>query len=97
MESGTFTATIEQDFAVSRGAAVQQAMATPEGATTPEMIEAIAVGQMTTLGPGDVAFIPGSVAGEIRNDGQEEAVGLVVLIGEAGTFSGDGAAATPTS
>jgi hypothetical protein len=97
VESGIFTITVEQAWTVSRGAAVQQAMATPEGGDMAGVIEAIAVGQLATLGPGDVAYIPGNVAGEVRNDGQEEAVGLVILVGEAGTMSEGEAAATPTS
>ena len=42
-------------------------------------------------------WVPGGVAGELRNDGQEPAVGLVFLVGEAGMFSEGGAEATPAS
>ena len=42
---------------------------------------------------GDAAYIPGSVSGEIRNEGQEMGSGLVVLVGPTEAMTG----ATPTS
>jgi hypothetical protein len=98
VQSGTFTIVAQTALTISRGAMVQQAMATPEGGEMPGMMEAIAVGQETTLGAGDVAYVPGAISGEIRNDGQEPAVGLVVLVGPAGMLGeGTPEAGTPTS
>jgi hypothetical protein len=68
VESGTFTAKLEAALSVSRSGA-------PFGES-----EEIAVGDETLLAAGDVVFIPGSVAGEIRNDGAEPAVGTAFLI-----------------
>ena len=68
VESGAFTVTIGEEWAVTRSG----------GEMGPaEMIAAEAEG---TLAAGDSAYIPGSVTGEIRNDGAEPAVGTVVLI-----------------
>jgi len=45
-----------------------------------------------------VVYIPGNVSGELRNDGQEPAGGLVVVVAPGGTLSGtSGAAATPAA
>src|SRR5688500_15875895 len=43
--------------------------------------EAIAAGEVLTLAAGDAAYIPGNLIGEIRNAGQERAVGLAFLVG----------------
>jgi hypothetical protein len=97
VESGAFTVGVEQDWTVSRGTAVQQ-MIESAGGDVPNFMEAIAAGEETTMTVGDTAFIPGSVAGEIRNDGQEPAIGLLVLAVPEGTLAGMGApAATPAS
>jgi hypothetical protein len=98
VQSGAFTLAVQTALTVSRGAIVQQAMATPEGGEMPGMMEAIAVGQETTLGPNDVVYVPGNISGEIRNDGQEPAVALVFIIGPAGMLGeGTPEAGTPTS
>jgi hypothetical protein len=47
---------------------------------------------VATLGAGDAAFIPGSINGEIRNESDEPAVALVVLVGPAQMMTGT----TPT-
>jgi len=99
VESGTFTVRVEAAWTVSRAAALQQAMATPVGSGDEfDVSEAIAASEEATLSAGDVAYIPGSVNGELRNDGQEPAVGLVVVIAPGGTLSaGSAAAATPAA
>jgi hypothetical protein len=95
VESGTFTARIDEPWSVSRGAAVQQMMENPTG-EEPELMEAIAAGDETTLSAGDEVLLPGSVSGEIRNDGAEPAVGLAILFTPGGTMAGmSGAEATP--
>ena len=52
----------------------------------------IASGEEAMMNAGDAAYIPGSIDGEIRNDGTEPAVGLVVLVGPTEAMTG----ATPT-
>jgi len=84
-ESGTFTAMVEAPWSLTRGDG--------EFGET----EAIAVGDDAMLSAGDVAYIPGSVTGEIRNDGTEPATGLIFLI-IPGALGGEAAPeATPTS
>ena len=85
VESGTFTAMVEAPWSLTRGDG--------EFGET----EAIAVGDDAMLSAGDVAYIPGSVTGEIRNDGTEPATGLIFLI-IPGALGGEAAPeATPTS
>jgi mannose-6-phosphate isomerase-like protein (cupin superfamily) len=45
--------------------------------------EAIAAGEAVTLKAGDAAYVPSNVTGEIRNDGQERAVALTIVLGPA--------------
>jgi quercetin dioxygenase-like cupin family protein len=94
VESGTLTVRIDADWAVSRGGSLTAAIATAEatGTFTPAD-EQIASGEEVALGAGDAAYIPGSVSGKIRNDGQETGSGLVVLVGPTEAMTG----ATPTS
>jgi quercetin dioxygenase-like cupin family protein len=86
VESGELTArVVEQAWTISRGAALQQAMATP--GAMPDMagaVEEVAMGAEATLQAGDVAYVPGNVSGEVRNAGQEDASALVFLIGPSG-------------
>jgi hypothetical protein len=74
-------------------------MATPPASGNEfDVSEAIAASDEGTLSAGDVADIPGSVSGALRNDGQEPAVGLVVVVAPGGILSGtSGAAATPVA
>src|SRR5215217_1725328 len=65
VESGTVTVQVEAPMTVTRGAGLSEAMA---------------AGEAVTLSSGDAAYIPGSVAGEIRNEGQEPAVALGFLV-----------------
>jgi quercetin dioxygenase-like cupin family protein len=92
IESGTITARVEeQTWTISRGAALQQAMAT--AGTEPDLsgvLEEIAMGEEATLEVGDVAYVPGGVSGEVRNTGEEPAEALIVLAGPAGMTMGDG-------
>lgn len=96
VESGTFTVNAEAAWSISRGQALQDAV--NSGSDESAITESVAVGEEATVGPGDVAYIPGSVAGELRNDGQEPAVGLAFLIAPGGMISGSSMPeATPTS
>jgi quercetin dioxygenase-like cupin family protein len=97
VESGTFTVRVqEMAWTITRGAKLQEAMATPQGDMAGAM-ESVAMGQEATLSAGDVAYIPGSVNGEVRNDGQEPAVGLVFLVAPGGMTGEAPPAATPVS
>jgi hypothetical protein len=93
VESGTFTIRLDTAWAISRSGSLTAAFATAEasGTYTPAD-EQIASGDEATLGAGDAAYIPGSITGEIRNDGAEPAAGLVVLIGPTEAMT----EATPT-
>jgi quercetin dioxygenase-like cupin family protein len=54
----------------------------------------MAAGELITLEAGDAAYIPANVHGAIRNEGQEPAVGLGVLVIPAEDMT---AAATPAA
>lgn len=81
VESGVFTVWAEAPLSVSRGGSLSGAIATEEagGEFAPAM-EDVAVGEEVTLEAGDSVYIPASINGEIRNDGQERAVGLAFLV-----------------
>jgi oxalate decarboxylase/phosphoglucose isomerase-like protein (cupin superfamily) len=82
VESGAFTVQAETELSVTRGAGMASMMATAEaGGELMPTSETVAVGEEATLEAGDAAYIPGSITGEIRNDGDEPAVGLAFLIG----------------
>jgi quercetin dioxygenase-like cupin family protein len=97
MESGALTIRVEEvDWTISRGGALQQAMGTPNA--EPDLsgiLEAVAMGAEATLQAGDVAYVPGSITGEVRNDGQEPATVLLVLTDAGGTMMGQAATPTP--
>lgn len=82
VESGELTIRLEGTLTVTRAEAMQAAMsAVEEGGDFAAATEEIAAGQEVTLSAGDSAFFPPNVSGEVRNDGQEQAVVLVVLVG----------------
>jgi len=98
IEAGTITARVEeQAWMISRGGALQQAMETMEtSGAEPDwggVLEEVAMGEEATLEVGDVAYVPGGVSGEVRNNGEEHAEALIVLVGPAGMTMGE---ATPT-
>ena len=81
VESGTFTVRVEAAWTITRGAGMAEAVATAEATGDFAALgEEIAAGEEVALEAGDTAYIPGSVNGEIRNDGQERAVGLAFLV-----------------
>jgi hypothetical protein len=90
VESGAFTILVDTPWTISRAALVQQVLASSSGEELDATVE-IAADQEATLEAGDVAYIPGNVSGEIRNAGQEPAVGTVFLVAPVGTLSGEGA------
>jgi hypothetical protein len=81
VESGTFTVNADAEVTVTRGAQLGAAVATAEATGDfSGAMEAVPAGEVVTLEAGDAAFVPGSITGEIRNDGEERAVGLAFLI-----------------
>jgi quercetin dioxygenase-like cupin family protein len=81
IESGSLTVQVDTPVTVTRGAGLSAAMATAEASGDfSGLQEAITPGEAVTLDAGDAAYIPANSEGEIRNDGQEEAVGLAFLV-----------------
>ncbi len=81
VESGEFTFRVEAPIQVTRAATIE-AFATPgavEEGVLPET-EEVAAGTEFTLAAGDSFVYPPNVAGEIRNDGTERAVGLGAFV-----------------
>jgi quercetin dioxygenase-like cupin family protein len=82
VESGSFTVRVEEmAWSVTRGEALSAAMETGEEADFEASLEEVAMGEEATLTAGDVAYIPGSVNGEVRNEGQERAEALLFVVG----------------
>ena len=93
VESGTLTVQLEGPMTVTRGAGLGAAMATAEATgDISALMESVPTGQAVTLAAGDAAYIPANVAGEIRNEGQERAVRLAILVFPPQAMTG---AATP--
>ena len=95
VESGAIAVRVEAAWTVTRGAGIGAAMATVEA--TGDMtaaVETFAAGEEATLEAGDAAYIPGNVDGELRNDGQDRAVGLAFLVGPSAGAMGE---ATPAA
>jgi hypothetical protein len=81
VESGSPTIVIGNAWRVTRSAGLSERMATVEATGDfTSLTEEIDADAETTLEVGDVAFVPGGVNGEIRNDGDEPAVMYVVLL-----------------
>lgn len=85
VESGEVTVVLEQEWSLTRSGA--------EFGTS----ETFASGEEAILEPGDVAYLPGSVAGEVRNDGDEVATGTAVLVIPQEEMDAMTAQATPAS
>ena len=94
VESGALTVRVEEtSWTITRGAALSAAMATPDAAMDfSSAMEEVAPGEEATLQAGDAAYVPGNLTGEVRNDGQARAEGIVFLVSPAGAMAG----ATPT-
>jgi ethanolamine utilization protein EutQ (cupin superfamily) len=66
---------------VNRGGELDAAMATAEATGDfSGMLETVAEGEAVTLEAGDAAYVPANSAGEIRNEGQEQAVAQAFLV-----------------
>jgi len=83
MSGGTLTFRVEADMTVARGARA--------GTPVPTEPEAIPANTEFTLSDGDSALFPPSTAGEVRNDGDEDATAWVTNVALFTT-----GAATPT-
>jgi uncharacterized RmlC-like cupin family protein len=89
VESGIVTIRINAPWSIARSGSLNAAIATAEatGTFTPSDDE-IPSDESAIMEPGDVAYLPGSVSGEIRNYGAEPAVALVVLVGPTEAMTG---------
>jgi quercetin dioxygenase-like cupin family protein len=103
LESGSLTIHVEeQAWTISRGGTLQQAMGAAQTTNAePDMtgvLEEVAMGEDATLEAGDIAFVPGSLTGEVRNTGQDTASVLLVITAPQGMGMGGGAPeATPAT
>ena len=94
IESGSLTVHVqEQDWTISRGAAIQQMETSGAEPDISGLVDEIAMGEEATLEAGDVAYVPGGVSGDVYNTGEERAEVLIVIIGPEGMMMGE---ATPT-
>lgn len=94
IESGTLTVQSQGPVTVTRGAGLGEAMATAEASgDMSNLVESISAGEAVTLEAGDAAYIPANTAGEIRNEGQQQAVSLAFLVIPPEDMAGE---ATPT-
>jgi quercetin dioxygenase-like cupin family protein len=93
VESGTLTVQAEGPMTVTRSTGLAEAMATAQAVGDfGALMESVAAGQAVTLAAGDAAYIPAHVAGEIRNESQEPAVRLAILVLPSEDMTGE---ATP--
>ncbi len=72
MTSGTLTFRVEADMTVARGVSA--------GTPAPTEPEAIAANTEFTMSDGDSALFPPNAAGEVRNDGDEDATAWVTNV-----------------
>lgn len=77
VESGSLTIVADAPLSVGRGAALAEALATPD--TMPSMDD-IAAGAEFSLASGDSLVAPPGIGGSLRNDGTEPVVVLVTNI-----------------
>jgi quercetin dioxygenase-like cupin family protein len=96
VESGELTVVQNGPMMVTRAGALGEAVvASEEGESFAPATEEIAAGQEVTLGAGDAGLFPPNSSGEIRNDGDEPTMILVVFVGPPIPMGE--AAGTPTS
>ena len=82
VEAGSVTVQADAPVSATCGATLMESMmAAEESGDISEAMEAIPAGEAVTLETGDAAYVPGSISGEIRNDGEEPAVCLTFVIG----------------
>ena len=81
IESGELTLRAGRPLVVTRAGALGTAMKPAGGMTVPPETEEIATGQEVTVRAGDTVLFPPHGGGEIRNDGPERTVVLIVFVG----------------
>ena len=82
VESGELTVVQNDPMTITRAGALGEAVgASEEGGAFAPATEEIEAGEEVTLGAGDAGLFPPNASGEIRNDGDEPTVVLVVLVG----------------
>ena len=92
IEAGTLTIRVDDmAWSLTREGAVRNVL-TGGGDDLAEASESVAMGAEATVTAGDLAFVPGSVDGEFRNDGAAPLSALMILVGPAGGMG----EATPT-
>ena len=96
IESGELTLRAGRPLVVTRAGALGAAMKPAGGMTIAPAIEEIATGQEVTVRAGDTVLFPPHGGGEIRNDGLEHTVVLIVYVGPP-LPEGPPVAGTPTS
>lgn len=88
VESGALAIEVAAPLSATRAVALEEAiLAFSSGGDFLPAGEGNVPGVPLTLQPGDSAYIPGNISGEIRNDGANEAVVLAFLAGPAGAIS----------
>jgi uncharacterized cupin superfamily protein len=83
VEAGEFTVQIDAAWSVTRSASAGGQIESPQA------------DEVTLLKAGDVAYVPGDVAGELRNAGDLPALGVIFLVSPA--MNDAAAVATPTN
>jgi hypothetical protein len=81
IESGELTLRAGRPLVVTRAGALGTAMKPAGGMAAPPATEEIATGQEVTVRAGDTVLFPPHGGGEIRNDGPERTVVLIVFVG----------------
>jgi quercetin dioxygenase-like cupin family protein len=96
VESGELTVVQNGPMTITRAGALGEAVvASEEGESFAPATEEIVAGEEVTMGAGDAGLFPPNASGEIRNDGDEPTVVLVVFVGPPIPMGE--AAGTPTS
>ncbi len=81
IESGELTLVLDGPVTISRAGSFASALATAEaGGAFVEPEETTEAGDTVTLQAGDVVVFPANIGGEIRNEGEEMAVGLAFIV-----------------
>ena len=96
IERGELTLRAGRPLVVTRAGALGTAMKPARGMVVPPATEEIATGQEVTVRAGDTVHFPPYGGGEIRNDGSERTVVLIVYVGPPDP-EGTPGAGTPTS
>ena len=83
VEAGAFMVQIDAPWSLTRSASAGG------------QLEAIAPGDVVQLKAGDVAYVPADAAGDLRNDDDHPAIGVIFLVAPASVESADAATPAP--